>query len=188
MLKKKSTHSKTHKGNQPIEEEPYSSVAPQIENVKPCRQYTFTLNPSDQYQFWDDPLREIMIVHKMAKYISDRANYLNIEVYLETSSVGRLHWHGTIMFVDIEAIKRFYLSDLHALLAKNHVEIDTIGDSDEDHQRWEDYISKQYEFMQIFLHNESAIRHIKNHENIIKNNNLRKVVQPKYFTRLSNES
>lgn len=67
---------------------------------------------------------------------------------METSSKGRLHWHGTILFKHIEHLKYFYIEFIHKFLLNHTVEMDTITTEpvSKKYESWNHYCEKQGKF------------------------------------------
>lgn len=134
----------------------YANRLPPPEKVRVKRNYTFTLNPNDARQHFDKEDRQELVIHDMARWMANRSTYLDIMVYLEVSLLGRLHWHGVISFEDNEAIRRFYVNDVHALINSNIIEIDTM----EDEEYWlETYCTKQEHLMNFVMTSKFAVNY-----------------------------
>jgi len=104
-------------------------------NVK----YTFSINPNDDYQFWNDT--EAERVKKATNHITWLCRkYCNIyfELFMDVSRVGRIHWHGTILFNNRLNIKQFFTEIIHDLTLKHTIEMDTIADP----KKWLEYCTK----------------------------------------------
>lgn len=119
-----------------------------IEEVKPNIWYALTIAPCDDHQKWDETdnrLREFKAYHKT--YILKQLLPNKFEMFVEVSPTGRLHFHGRIMFSNVDMITKYYLCTIHRLLKSNQVEMDTIGDQDV----WTRYCTKQiaYNFGKI---------------------------------------
>lgn len=102
--------------------------------------YAVTINPDDDYQCWNEHFTELRltafidktknVLHKLTK------DSCHLELYIETSPVGRLHYHGYItLYNKID----FYINCIHELLKHFHIEIDTLTEDN----KWETYITKQ---------------------------------------------
>lgn len=124
--------------------ERHSVISP--EKVHPNVPYTFTWNPDDAHQGWKAERETDRISQVRAYFINLVVNKLNatIKAELEVSPLGRLHFHGTIKFNSLQAIKRFYVMDIRNLLNNAQIEIDSI----EDDEVWDTYCRKQNEVMQ----------------------------------------
>lgn len=106
------------------------------------QRYAFSFNPLDQPKFvqfhkvtlttytdWQNGVR---------KHLSFK--HAKVNVFMEISSKGRLHYHG---FIIIQNIVKFYLHDLPRLRMEGSYEIDTISDL----PIWHEYLVKQKSFM-----------------------------------------
>lgn len=109
------------------------------ENINYKEWYTFTINPCDTYQYFKDKDR----VNSFHKYW-DSYFYLklttkdiaDVELRLEVSPLGRLHYHGMIQFRNLEA---FFVDIIHDLTTIATIEIDKINDK----EIWDNYVTKQ---------------------------------------------
>lgn len=109
--------------------------------------YTFTLNPSDDFQFFkEDPETRITKSINHIKYIIRNNPNYHMDLFLEVSCKGRLHWHGTLLFKHNNHIKNFYLQFIPQILNNHSIEIDTIADPD----KWLEYCTKS---KHLFNHN-----------------------------------
>lgn len=104
-------------------------------NVK----YSFSVNPNDDYQFWDQLETERLSKSKnhMLCILKRNINMI-IKLTIDVSRTGRIHWHGTIEFRHITTIRYFYTEFVHEILKKHTIEMDTIKDL----KIWETYCSK----------------------------------------------
>lgn len=110
------------------------------ENIVKNEFYSFTINPSDDYQYWNTSSWEERIkslsaymTHYMLKKINAR-----VVLHMEFSRTGRLHFHGTICFIHTRQIQEFYLMTIHWLLDRAQIEMDTLKDQ----QVWNTYCRK----------------------------------------------
>lgn len=99
--------------------------------------YSITINPSDDYQLWDDEYR---LTAWYSYFVKNLVNLLNkvsrFELYPEMSDSGRLHLHGSIIFHDVFKYK---LEIVRPLQRMSNIDIDDVkfgGD-------WDMYIRKQ---------------------------------------------
>jgi len=127
-----------------------SIVSP--EAIVPKKKYTYTLSPDDDHQYWKctdriDKLQEFMLLEIL--------RYPNVDIVakMEVSRTGRLHYHGTISFLDKEAIKHFFVIAIHDILKFSQLEIDTIADED----KWNQYIAKQ-DLFNVWLKTSEALK------------------------------
>lgn len=123
-----------------------------MENAIEGAQYAFTFNPIDARNnatLNKDMLKnEIQAEKTLINHIDvwkqylKRLRYCSFVVYPELSPDGRLHFHGYITFKNV---LMFYYHDLHILNDYSY-EIDTIGDTEQDKQKYATYITKQQIF------------------------------------------
>lgn len=101
--------------------------------------YAITINPDNDHQFFgikaDD--RVIKAVEYM-KSIARAYPNISLEMALDISCRGRIHWHGVLTVFAPENIKVLYLEFIPYLLKGNQIEIDTI----EDDRVWDEYCHK----------------------------------------------
>lgn len=108
------------------------SMAPKCNIVSPeeievNKLYAITMAPNDDLQYWTDEERVSKLEHYMINYILKDAPAV-IDITMEVSRTGRLHYHGTIMFPIRRNIHNFYINTIHKWLNKFIIEIDTIKD------------------------------------------------------------
>lgn len=133
------------------------------EEIQVDVKYTLTLCPDDSLQFWN--ANEIQRLERSQDYI--RSLLLNlgkntdINIWLEVSRTGRIHYHGTIMFASKNSVKTFFLTKIHKIQDHFKIEIDTISDMDE----WLDYCQKSFDLWNIKITTKDAIKYIKNRDN-----------------------
>lgn len=122
-----------------------------IEDIKVDVKYTFNFNPNDDFQYWHATDR-IDKLHKMAQYWLDDIDAI-IEMQMEVSPLGRLHFHGTIKWGLVanaplsapasqsgpSALLSFYLFTLPKLVTKGTLKIGNITDE----AIWDTYCHKQ---------------------------------------------
>lgn len=103
------------------------------------KEYTFTLNPSDKYQYWDNTMDDRIkkSVDHCNKILRTYGS-MKVKLHMDFSRTGRIHWHGTIRFPSTESIKIFYLKYFHELQEEHQIEMDTI----EDIEKWNEYCTK----------------------------------------------
>lgn len=113
--------------------------------------YAITLNPEDSHQYWnsDNRIIEFNKYHKnyLQKHLlRGNNNVFHMELRLEVSPQGRLHYHGILQ---IYRKLDFYIYVLHKLQMIYMYEIDTIKDL----KVWGEYMSKQNLTQIIIGHN-----------------------------------
>jgi len=114
-----------------------------IEKLTLQKWYTLNLNPDDSRQYWDNNT-VLDRPQSMASYIDKYLipilkQYAMVELYMEVSPKGRLHFHGVIMFTCNTHLRSFYLDYIHTILSKFTMTIGEINDKDV----WYNYITKQ---------------------------------------------
>lgn len=103
------------------------------------KKYTFTVSPDDSYQFFDQLGSErITKATNHMQSILDKNHFLDIDLWIDVSRTGRIHWHGTILFKHINHIRLFYEELVHEWTKKHQLEIDTIADEG----KWTEYCQK----------------------------------------------
>lgn len=111
------------------------------EDMLPNVKYTLTINPNDSFQFWDDILDPYQRVKKatnhMRHVIRQNPNF-HMDLQMEISRNGRLHWHGTILFKTDDKILEFFLGFVHEFLTKHTMEIDIIS-TIQISKKWKDW-------------------------------------------------
>ncbi len=117
---------------------------------KSGHRYEITINPNDKHQFFGSPRRlEIFMTKLHALLVDALDNYKQeYKLFVELSEphinvnskspLPRLHFHGTIKFVNELAVGQFLLKSLYKLSRFSNV---TLNDYREDY--WPKYISKQ---------------------------------------------
>lgn len=118
-----------------------------FENMQTNTLYAITINPNDDYQCWNN-------IDRIKDFISKtKSTILNInkdtaylELYLELSPTGRLHYHG---YLKLHEKINFYTNMIHKLQHIAHVDIDTLDDSG----KWEEYVLKQRELHSYMIKN-----------------------------------
>jgi len=114
-----------------------------IEKLTLCEWHTFNLNPDDSRQYWDNN-SVLNRIDSMESYVEkylipELKKYAMVEMYMEVSPKGRLHFHGVIMFTTNTYLRLFYLDYIHNILTKFTMTMGKITDK----QIWYDYITKQ---------------------------------------------
>lgn len=126
--------------------------------VKTDVEYTFTVNPNDKFQFWDDHLNDRISKSKshcnklLRTYCS-----IKVKLHMDVSRTGRIHWHGTVKFPSDEAIKTFYIKYIHEMLEEHQIEMDTINDI----EYWNDYCTKIKHLVDVVCTTETASKAMK---------------------------
>lgn len=113
--------------------------SPPPEDMPVSVNFSFTFNPSDQYQCWGcvDPKERFKKVHQsISEIFSYFSNSYYTEGYLEVSKAGRVHYHGVIRMIDTFC---FFMSTIPFLKRYGTYEIDYIESPD----TWEEYCVKQ---------------------------------------------
>lgn len=111
-------------------------------------EFTFTLNPNEYYQFWGQKMDDrITKSTNHMKFIMRNMPNTHLDVWLDVSRTGRLHWHGTIRFSSLKELKLWYLERIPTLLKQHQVEMDTIADF----EVWFDYCRKSYPILGVHL-------------------------------------
>lgn len=126
-----------------------------IELIDEEEWYALTINPQDDYQYWNEntDTRLKMFTDNIKIVMHRILQPCRYELYVEVSPVGRLHLHGKMRFNNKSTIIRWYISQIHKLGKVSHFEIDTI----EDMKIWDEYIKKQYHIFNIKLTSEDKI-------------------------------
>lgn len=102
--------------------------------------YAITINPCDKYQYFGMKNRINLFMKGLEL---DYRVYLppNYSLYIELSEIGRLHWHGTIIYREYDEVIYFYMNKVNQLLKHCNIKIKPIKD-----EGWEEYHCKQYIF------------------------------------------
>lgn len=114
-----------------------------IEKVSLLKWHTLNLNPDDSRQYWDTN-SVLSRIDSMGSYVEkyiipELKKYAMVELYMEVSPKGRLHFHGVIMFTSNTHLRQFYLEYIHTMLSKFTMTLGVINDKDV----WYNYITKQ---------------------------------------------
>lgn len=105
--------------------------------------YSFTLNPSDKHQYWNEKLRRFEKVVTNIKKLLGFILYAEYELYPEISIKGRVHFHGYLSVLDPV---NFLLYDVKKLETCSIYEIDTIANP----EVWRSYIQKDKKKMKSY--------------------------------------
>lgn len=122
------------------------------EEIKLNEFYTLTLNPNDRHQYFDATNRIDKLTSYMQAKILDCPN-MDVDVHMEISRKGRLHFHGTIMFCKTEHILYFYLHKINEWLESFQIEIDTISDR----LKWDTYCTKSSNLIKVNINSKHVI-------------------------------
>lgn len=119
-----------------------------VEKIILGEDYTLTINPRLQPDLRNVSLKRTkasigMVYRKLYENLVQYKDYLDMVIFPEFSSTGRLHYHGTIKINNII----MYLNFVNQLADWAHYEIDTIGPKESDRLTWEKYIQKQKIYM-----------------------------------------
>lgn len=111
---------------------------PAMEHMKIDTDYAFSYNPESQpVSYASDRIQKWWI--EMAKLFGSLKG-CTINIKVEISKLGRLHFHGTIK---ISTLWKFYYYDVPHIMKEGSFEIDTIKKYDE----WMAYVDKNKEEM-----------------------------------------
>lgn len=120
-----------------FEKPAHQMIAP--EEMQTGIMYAFTINPSDNHQFYGEEER-VDKFHKRWQDILGSNLVLNgiadLDLTLEVSKMGRLHYHGVITVLDKIS---FYVDFIPKIKNMCTFELDTMSDSD----KWKKYCIKQ---------------------------------------------
>lgn len=135
---------------------------PKLEMVVPHVLYSFTINPNDRYQYFEDPsriTRAIIHLKKALDFCSFHYNlYCEMSQPNDSMRLPRLHAHGLIEFDSPLQVKRWYEVDFNKLSKTNYFNLDTI----EDIKQWSKYCKKNNLIMEDItdgLHHISSYNH-----------------------------
>ncbi len=117
--------------------------------------YTFTISPDDSFQFWNDISEErIKKATNHIKFLVRSLPNITINLTLDVSRKGRIHWHGTLEFKHINHVREFYLSSIPRLLKQHQIEVDTIKEM----RKWSDYCAKTTHLWDITVRTSDVIK------------------------------
>lgn len=114
------------------------------EDIALKTKYSFTLNPNDKRQYFDCTDRIEKLTEFMEHELLEIPN-VDIDMHMEISRNGRLHFHGTISFNTIDSIKHFYVVKMHPWQQFCNLVIETITDKD----KWEEYCKKSKKIIDV---------------------------------------
>lgn len=113
--------------------------------------YSFTINPNDKRQYFENT--EGVAFHRINKLKEFMEQELleipnvDIDIYMECSRNGRLHFHGTICFNTIDSIKTFYISKINQWLTFSNIEIAELKDP----EIWLVYCTKSKHLIDVHI-------------------------------------
>ena len=111
---------------------------PAMEHMKINEQYAFSYNPESQPGSYSSDRIPKWWTEQIKLFGCLKAS--TVEIAVEISKLGRLHFHGTIQ---ISSLWKFYYYDVPKLMGNGSFEIDTISKHDE----WMAYVNKNKEEM-----------------------------------------
>lgn len=132
----------------------YTCIKP--EDVVEGTEYTFSFNPEEQplfQRFYSMTLNNLKDWSQQQDNVFRSLKYCKINVVMEISSGGRLHYHGYITITDTV---NFFLKTIKHLKHYGTYEIDVITDPD----KWSAYVYKMDKKMKSFCQNHSMIYNI----------------------------
>lgn len=109
------------------------------EDVSVDKTYTFTLNPRDEYQYFnvDDHIKRVGEFKQMVRLQFIKwSDSILLDTWVEISKTGRLHVHGTLRFKDM---CKFYIKTILDVQGYGMIEIDEMTDK----EVWMKYCRKQ---------------------------------------------
>lgn len=131
-------------------------IAPQ--DIQLEIEYSITVSPADTFQFWNQIDSErIKKATNHMQYIIRRTPNIHYKLHLDVSRTGRIHWHGTIKFISVQAIREFYLEIIHRLLEDHKIEIDTIKDA----KVWHEYCTKIKHLWDVVVQTKDVLKNLK---------------------------
>lgn len=126
-----------------------------IQDIKVNTKYAFTINPSDDHQYWNAREHRSVEFEHYCQTVLDQLQF-HYKLYLEISGAGRLHWHGWIWFESPKEILIFYLYQVHHFIKHNMIKMSTITDE----HKWETYCTKQHEIMKVIISSDQSSERI----------------------------
>lgn len=98
-----------------------------------------TINPDNEFQFLDQIGSErIKKATNHIKYLVRKHSQLDLELHIDISKRGRIHWHGLLRFRDIKHIRYFYEEFVPQMTTQHTMEVDTISNM----ENWMKYCNK----------------------------------------------
>lgn len=134
------------------------NVSIDIEDIELNVWYAFTINPTDEHQYFG--CKEDERIDNFKKYISQLLyiTFNKYEFYFEISKMSRMHVHGKVLFKDMKILKRYYVEKLPRLLKIGTICMKTIKEADkEEGMTWDKYITKQYKIWDIKFTSEDKL-------------------------------
>jgi len=122
------------------------SVAP--EEIIIGAVYSLTINPSDHYQFWHNKTR-LDVFKQWFRVFLLRLRPAEVKGYIELSQLGRLHFHGTIIFSSYATVNKFYIDNIRQLVEHTIYEMDTTTNDNE----WLTYCTKGKNVLSEYIDN-----------------------------------
>lgn len=134
------------------------------EDIIPKVRYAITINPSDKRQFFECTDRIDKLKDSMIQLLLQVPN-VDIDIRMEVSRAGRLHFHGTISWSNHEAIKHFFVIQIHQWMQIHNISIVKIGKDDStnedliDHNnKWDEYCSKSRHLIDVRITSKDIFR------------------------------
>lgn len=143
-------------------------LSPEV--MEPDKEYSTTWNPCDSYQFFGKSDRIEKCTEMVEKLIFDFPN-THLNLHMEVSRNGRLHFHGTISFTSQDAINDFYIHRIHSLQQLFNIDIDNLIDK----EKWTIYCTKSVKIMNVIINSEEVYKRItkqRRKRNIVDKNGI----------------
>jgi len=106
--------------------------------------YTFTINPNDKRQYFECTDRIEKLTSFMEQELLEIPN-VDVDVYMECSRNGRLHFHGTIEFKTKDSIKHFYVIKMHQWQQFSNIAIEPLKEP----EKWLEYCTKSKSIIDV---------------------------------------
>lgn len=126
-------------------------IAPRVEDIKLSQLYAISINPQEE---WSSNQQITAWTRKVYTSLRSIVRGVELELFVESSPTGRLHFHGTILIIDVVLYLRF-LKELmtQATFAIKEIK-DTYAEDEDDYVTWDKYCIKQaHIFGPLFDHN-----------------------------------
>lgn len=114
-------------------------VSPKVETLDVNIRYAISYSPQPLHCENDKMLLGTI---KQMYNIIRKLNYCKLEVVIESSPTGRLHYHG---WIQITQIAPFILFDIPIMVKEGTYEIDTCND------KWKEYVYKQKDIWEPYI-------------------------------------